>query len=627
MSALPSQVLSLAPSNVPGRRLRRARFLGGTFSEDSFDFGALPRSAGFGALRGLRGFAIGALPKSIGFGGFKGLHCVMCSQKSLGGFGAVTSIALNTSQTAAIKTAIAAAASAKKPAAVAAVPAASSGVASAAPVIHTVALAPSVASNFSAAASSVAAGAAPSVSQAVNIIKAAIPAAPGWKNNLPQPSKSGSASSANLSGLTLGSVTPRLNYGSATFGRLGTAAAAGAGGAASSAASLVLNTAQEFSTPESNVAKAGTALEDIGAGATVGAAIGGPVGAAVGAAVGAIIGIVGGLFGAKKAIPKVSATEITQCQQWMAAYTQVAGSVVGRNFTASAISDLMTAIAVLDPGFWGWPNSQSIVVTDVSNFVNNELPIRLNDFFTACAGAALGATITMKDDPSILGHGKTNLAVTYSFPNPGVNAPSYVLGPYFAQYFFVMCGIFQSAGNCVGHLTAPLPQLYTDILDWYRSTRPNWDTPQPNVVTGTDLSISSPTQTSATTYVGPATAGPTQTVAQTQTTFNETSTAPPLTPTTPIAQSVVPVSAVTSTAAVPQLISEGFLQAEPQSETSYVPTVGPSSAVTQVGVATSSLLSPVLFGLNVIEIAGIALVAWVLLPKKKSHSMSDDKSG
>lgn len=341
-----------------------------------------------------------------------------------------------------------------------------------------VVLSKTVATNVVAAAVAVSQGAAPSPAQAINIIKTLIPPAPAFKQNLPTPTKSGNA----YKGLA-GYIPPR--YGSFSrlsgYGRFG-----------------VLGVSAE--------------VADISTGASLGAEVGSVipgVGTAIGAAVGAVIGAIIGLFGKKKAIPLVSQADVAQAQTWMQQYVQIAGSVVGRNFSASAIQDLLTAMAILDPGFWGDSNSTQISIPAVTNFYGEEMT-RLQDFFTAMTKVPIGGTVTIGDDPAIPGHGKTNLSITFSFTNPGVNAPSYVLGPLFAQYFYVMCGIFVAAADCTGHLTAPLPQLHTDILDWWRSTKSGWDTPQPDVVTGTDASIAAPV---AQTVVIPATASaPPQTV-------------------------------------------------------------------------------------------------------------------
>ncbi len=314
--------------------------------------------------------------------------------------------------------------------------------------IKPVVVSAAVAQNFAVAAQAIAQGSSPSPTQAVNIIKTANPPAP-FQKNLPAPSRSGNKSVSNLSGMS-----------------------------ASVAYGTTLRGLGDTSTAVSGVSAVASAI---------------PV---YGAAISAIIGIVGGLFGKKKVIPKISQADITQAQTWYSQYAQIAGSVVGRNFSATNIQDLMTAAAVMDPGFWGQASSGMLSVPAVAAFPQ-QLQQYLNDFFTAIAAASVGSTVTLHDDPSVLGHAKTNMNETYSFTNPGVNAPSYILGPLFAQYMYMTCAIWYPPPNpnCMGYLTAPMPQLLTDVLDWFRSSHPAWDTPQPNVVTGTDLSIAAPSST------------------------------------------------------------------------------------------------------------------------------------
>jgi hypothetical protein len=462
------------------------------------------------------------LPKSVGFGALP---------KSVG-FGRMGAAALNPFAAAALAQA-------------AATP----------PVV----LSNTVASNVVNAAAAVSSGAAPSPSQAINIIKTLVPPVP-FAQNLPTPTKSGNS----YKGLS-GYMPPR--YGS--FSRLGR-----------------LGVASE--------------ITDFQVGASTGAIIGSVVpgvGTAIGAAVGAIVGLVAGLFGSKKAVPKVSQADVVQAQTWMQQYVQVAGSVVGRNFSASAIQDMLTAMAILDPGFWGDSSSLQISIPAVQNWYGEEMT-RLNDFFTAMSKVPIGSPVTMADDPSIPGHGKTNLSITFTFTNPGVNAPSYVLGPLFAQYFYVMCGIFVAAADCTGHLTAPLPQMHTDILDWFRAGKAGWDTPQPNVVTGTDASIAAPTST---TVVTPATA---TTAAQTVTTF----TPPPVTA-PPVAASL-PTYSTPAANLVNLATNPSAGQPTPLDQPSTIMPVasGPVTAISPV----SNVL-----GLSTPELLVLALLAGFLLLGRK----------
>jgi hypothetical protein len=156
---------------------------------------------------------------------------------------------------------------------------------------------------------------------------------------------------------------------------------------------------------------------------------------------------------------------------------------------------MITAEAILNPGFWGRTSSSQIAIEAVNNFYN-ETMTRVNDFLKAIANAAVGATISIHDDPTIQGHLPSENTyfpgITYTFISPGINAPSYVLGPLFAQYFFTMCTIFQSGGACSGHLNPPMPQFYTDLVDYVRASHAGWDTPQPNVI-GLVCSVAPPT--------------------------------------------------------------------------------------------------------------------------------------
>lgn len=322
----------------------------------------------------------------------------------------------------------------------------------------------------------------PSAAQAVAFIPIVTPQVPA-KTTVPVPSgggTEGAKTTSNLSGLgTLrgnGSSLRSPMYRTKGFGAVAVSTSAGVNPNASTASAVVVDTAT---------------------GAALGTAIMPGIGTAIGAAVGAIVGLISGLFGKKQAVPTVSAADIAQAKTWYAQYNAIANSTVGRQFTQTAIQDMITAAAILDPGFWGDSSSTQISIPAVNNFYG-EVMTRVSDFMTAIQAAAVGATITIKDDPSIAGHGKTNLNVTYSFISPGLNAPSYVLGPLFAQYFYTMCAIFVPASDCTGHLNPPLPQFYTDLIDYVRSTHAGWDTPQPNVV-GIVPSVAAPTETVNTT--------------------------------------------------------------------------------------------------------------------------------
>lgn len=414
----------------------------------------------------------------------------------------------------------------------------------------------------------------PTPAQAVALIKQLRPPVTGFKTNVPVPKIVNGKASSNLSGLY--SAQRAM-----AFGGLG-------------------------------ASQTSTAISSAAAGAAAGAALGTVVpgiGNIIGGAVGAIVGLVGGLFGHKAALPHVTSADVAQAQTWMQQYTQVAGSVIGRGFTQTAIQDMLTAEAILDPNFWGRGTSTNLVIPAITNFYN-EVMTRLGDFFSAMQAVPVGANVTLYDDASIPGHGKTNMAISYSFANPGVNAPSYVLGPIFAQYFYVMCTIYQSPTNCSGHLAAPIPQMYTDVLDWFRSSHPQWDTPQPNVVTGTDLSIAAPAapnvpQTAAVT-------GPQPMLSQTSQMMPTGQIAPGV-PAVSFAPGSVPVPTSPNATGIYSPQPGGAYAATPPGSGAYVSTL-PSTA------STSALTQPVLAGLNWIEIGLIALVAIPMLMGKKSGS-------
>lgn len=206
-------------------------------------------------------------------------------------------------------------------------------------------------------------------------------------------------------------------------------------------------------------------------------ALAGPIGAAVGL----VVGIIAGLFAKKVSSPPTTQAQVAQAQSFIQQYQRVAGTCIGRAYPDTTIQDVAMAFcinALVEYGnAGGCQNQQGILNTW------NEQQVRLNAFFTALAGSNKGDTITLRDISSLPGHGKTNMNVSFTFVNPGVSSPNYILGPYYAQYFFTMCNIFSTAGDCVGeHLTAPVPQFYCDMIDWYRAKYPAWDIPLGSVV-------------------------------------------------------------------------------------------------------------------------------------------------
>jgi hypothetical protein len=216
---------------------------------------------------------------------------------------------------------------------------------------------------------------------------------------------------------------------------------------------------------------AATGASMIAVGAGIGA-FAGPIGAAVGA----VVGIIAGLFHHKTVSPPTTQAQIDAARNMVFQYKGIAGSCLGRSYPQSVIQDLTMAMCILADVDWnnagGCGNQAGIV-----NSWNEQLA-RLNLFFTALASNPIGAMITLRDIPSLPGHGKTNMNVSYTFPNPGPQAPNYILGPFYAQYFYVMCNIFQNEQNCTGwQLTAPMPQYICDLIDWFRAQHSQWDIP------------------------------------------------------------------------------------------------------------------------------------------------------
>jgi hypothetical protein len=276
---------------------------------------------------------------------------------------------------------------------------------------------------------------------AIATINSNVPQVP-VQENVPAPSVNGSVHSA-LSGTR----SPLDYLGSHGLGGLGASSIAIAQSGAAIGASVI--------------------AIDVGIGAFAGP---------IGAAVGLVVGIIASLFHHKTVSPPTTQAQITASQNFIAQYKQIAGTCIGRAYATSTIQDIAMAFCINADVQWnnaGGCGNQA----GITNTWNEQL-VRLNAFFTAMQSVAVGQTITMRDIPSLPGHGGTNLNVTYEFPNPGVNAPNYILGPYYAQYFYTMCNIFQDEANCAGlQLTAPVPQFYCDLIDWYRAQYPKWDIP------------------------------------------------------------------------------------------------------------------------------------------------------
>jgi hypothetical protein len=221
----------------------------------------------------------------------------------------------------------------------------------------------------------------------------------------------------------------------------------------------------------STIAAATTTVSLIALDASIGA-MAGPIGAAVGV----VVGVIMGLFAKKVQSPPTTAAQLQQAATYIATYKQMAGSVIGRAYPLSTIQDMAMAFCINADKYYnnaGGCGNQA----GITNTWNEQLA-RLNLFFTTIANTAIGATVTLRDIPSLPGHGNTNMNVTFEFPNPGVQSPNYILGPLYAQYFYVMCNIFQDSANCAGlQLTAPVPQFYCDLIDWYRAQHAAWDIP------------------------------------------------------------------------------------------------------------------------------------------------------
>lgn len=225
----------------------------------------------------------------------------------------------------------------------------------------------------------------------------------------------------------------------------------------------------------------GYAINPSSAGATIASSImiaegftawAGPVGMAVGV----VVGLIMGLFHHKQVSPPTTQAQIQQAQQFIQQYRQMAGTVIGRAYPTTAMQDIAMAFCI--NSLVQWNNAGGC--KDQAGIQNTwaEQLSRLNTFFSAMQSAPVGSMVTLRDTPSLPGHGKTDMSVTFEFPNPGVNAPNYILGPLYAQYFYTMCNIFQNEMNCTGlQLTAPVPQFYCDLIDWFRAQHPQWDIP------------------------------------------------------------------------------------------------------------------------------------------------------
>ena len=196
----------------------------------------------------------------------------------------------------------------------------------------------------------------------------------------------------------------------------------------------------------------------------------------IGAAVGLVVGIICTLFHKKTVSPPTTQAQIQAALSFSAQYQQQAGRVIGRSYPDTIMQDVTMSLCILADAYLNDAGG----CKDQAGIANSwgEQLTRLNYFFTALASASVGDTIVLRDIPSLPGHGRTNMGVSFSFPNPGVDAPNYILGPYYSQYFYVMCNIFTDSGDCEAwQLEKPMPQYVCDLIDWYRAKHTGWDIP------------------------------------------------------------------------------------------------------------------------------------------------------
>jgi hypothetical protein len=255
-------------------------------------------------------------------------------------------------------------------------------------------------------------------------------------------------------------------------------------------------------------------------GSAAAGAIGGSFFPVVGTVIGAIVGVIAGLFASKPKSPPITAAEQQQAQQFLTSYQSIAGTIVGRAFTQSQIQDLACSFAIVKAN----PGTQ-LTQIDLT-YVWDEYTARLNQLFTALAGSPVGAQISLSDIKGIPGHPNDfNPNIFYTFTNPGVNAPSDIIGLIFAQLqYSIDCALYVGTKDVPGltnavcanlYLAAPYPQFACDLVDWYRSSYPAWDV-QGAVVTTQDqtLSLPAPVVTSTPPAPGsPASVGPAATAA------------------------------------------------------------------------------------------------------------------
>jgi hypothetical protein len=338
------------------------------------------------------------------------------------------------------------------------------------------------------------------------------------------------------------------------------------------------------------------------------------IGTAIGAVVGAIIGIASSIFGGKSTSPPVTAAQIAQAQSFLSQYQQVAGTIVGRAFSQSQMQDIAIsfAIAKRNPG--------DTLTQQAIGYVWAEYTARLNQLFSAMAAAPIGNQISLSDIKGIPGHPNDfNPNLFYTFTNPGVNAPSDIVGLIFAQLQYAIdCCLYVGTKDVPGlttqtcaalYLYAPYPQFACDLVDWYRASIPAWDVTGAVVATEDQtLSLPAPAPAASAPAVGsPASIGaPAAAAAQ------PTPVASTINPAVPVPS---PVAASTPVVASPtqQIVSLPSVMGSPAvastpvaPQTVGAPTVGAQTLSAPSGLSLSDM------GL----IAGAGLLAYLLLKGK-----------
>lgn len=357
----------------------------------------------------------------------------------------------------------------------------------------------------------------------------------------------------------------------------------------------------------------GAAASSAAATAVLGAAAAGAIGGSffpiVGTVIGAVIGIIVGLFGAKQKSPPVTQAEIDQATAFLGSYRTIAGTIVGRAFTLSQMQDIAISFAIVKR------NPGDVLTQQAISYVWSEYTARLNQLFTAMAAAPAGAQISLPDIKGIPGHPNDfNPNLYYTFTNPGVNAPSDIVGLIFAQLQYAIdCCLYVGTKDVPGlttatcanlYLAAPYPQFACDLVDWYRSSNPAWDVTGAVVTTqDQNLTLNAPVTTS--------TAPPPGSVS----TFGPAATAAANLPASASASAPVPAPALAAPVSASSPVQSGPMQSLPSPFSS-----GPvDSTVALPTVATPTVAAPAAAGMDLGSIAligGAGILALLLLRKK-----------